>query len=172
MRDKSFRRCLCPPRGPVELAARARDGRVFDGDDPSVGMDSHVAVAVASELEPPLVTAGAYKPPKLAGPYKGAGVGPSPAYSFTASVVELECDPETGVVHVDRVWIAHDIGKPINRVAVEGQVVGGVYMALGEGAVRGADVPPWLPEEPVDPRVPKPDIPRDAGSRDVPRRDR
>ena len=61
-----------------------------------------------------------------------AGVGPSPAYSYTASVVELECDPETGVVDVDRVWIAHDIGKPVNRVAVEGQVVGSVYMALGE----------------------------------------
>ena len=110
----------------------ARDGRIFDVDDPRVGMDWQAAVRVASVLEPPLVTMGSYKAPKLAGPYKGAGVGPSPAYSFTASIVELECDPETGVVDVDRVWLAHDIGKPINRVAVEGQIVGGVYMALGE----------------------------------------
>jgi CO/xanthine dehydrogenase Mo-binding subunit len=68
----------------------------------------------------------------VAGPYKGAGVGPSPVYSYTASIVELDCDPETGVVDIDRIWIAHDIGKPINVVSVEGQVVGSVYMALGE----------------------------------------
>ena len=131
MRDKVFA-AVSADLGVAPERLLARDSRVFDGDDPSVGMDWQAAVAVASALEPPLVTAGSYKTPKLAGPYKGAGVGPSPAYSYTASVVELECDPETGVVDVDRVWIAHDIGKPVNRVAVEGQVVGSVYMALGE----------------------------------------
>jgi CO/xanthine dehydrogenase Mo-binding subunit len=110
----------------------ARDGRVYDAGDPGVGMDWQGAVQVASVLERPLVSGGSYRAPKLAGPYKGAGVGPSPAYSYTASIVELDCDPETGVVEIDRVWIAHDIGKPINRISVEGQVVGSVYMALGE----------------------------------------
>src|SRR5438445_5460098 len=31
-----------------------------------------------------LATAGSYTPPKIAGPYKGSGVGPSPAYSYSA----------------------------------------------------------------------------------------
>jgi CO/xanthine dehydrogenase Mo-binding subunit len=110
----------------------ARDGRVYDAGDPGIGMDWQAAVQVASVLERPLVTGGSYAAPKLAGPYKGAGVGPSPAYSYTASVVELDCDPETGVVDLERIWIAHDIGKPINRISVEGQIVGSVYMALGE----------------------------------------
>jgi CO/xanthine dehydrogenase Mo-binding subunit len=131
MRDKVFAAVSADLGVPVERLV-ARDGRIYDDDDPQVGMDWPAAVAVASVLQAPLVTAGSYKTPKLAGPYKGGGVGPSPAYSYTASVVELECDPETGVVEVDRVWIAHDIGKAINRVSVEGQVVGSVYMALGE----------------------------------------
>lgn len=131
MRDKVFAAVSADLGVPVEKLV-ARDGRIFDRDDPAIGMDWAAAVGVASVLHPPLVTAGSYKTPKLAGPYKGGGVGPSPAYSYTASVVELECDPETGVVEVDRVWIAHDIGKAINRVSAEGQVVGSVYMALGE----------------------------------------
>src|SRR6266540_5608749 len=76
------------------------------------------------------------KAPKLAGPYKGSGVGPSPAYSFTASIVEVDVDPETGWVTVERVWIAHDVGRAINPVLVEGQVEGSVYMALGEALME------------------------------------
>jgi CO/xanthine dehydrogenase Mo-binding subunit len=135
MRDKIFAAVSADLGVPVEKLV-ARDGRVFDGDDPQVGMEWEAAVGVASVLQAPLVTAGSYKTPKLAGPYKGGGVGPSPAYSYTASIVELECDPETGAVDVDRVWIAHDIGKAINRVSVEGQIVGSVYMALGEALLE------------------------------------
>jgi 4-hydroxybenzoyl-CoA reductase alpha subunit len=131
LRDKIFAAVSADLGVPAERLV-ARDGRIYDGDDAAVGMDWPEAVQVASVLERPLVTAGSYAAPKLAGPYKGAGVGPSPAYSYTASVVELDCDPDTGVVDVDRVWIAHDIGKPIHRISVEGQIVGSVYMALGE----------------------------------------
>ncbi|MBV9415177.1 MAG: molybdopterin-dependent oxidoreductase, partial [Solirubrobacterales bacterium] len=135
MRDKVFAAVSADLGVPVDNLV-ARDGRIFDSDDREVGMDWPAAVGVASVLQAPLVTAGSYKTPKLAGPYKGGGVGPSPAYSYTASIVELECDPETGVVDVDRIWIAHDIGKAINRVSVEGQIVGSVYMALGEALME------------------------------------
>jgi 4-hydroxybenzoyl-CoA reductase subunit alpha len=59
-------------------------------------------------------------------------VGPSPAYSYSAAVAEVDVDPDTGMVTVERVWIAHDIGKSINPVLVMGQVEGSVYMGLGE----------------------------------------
>ena len=131
MRDKIFAAVSADLGVPADRLV-ARDGRVYDADDPGVGVDWQAAVEVASVLERPLVTGGSYRAPKLAGPYKGAGVGPSPAYSYTASVVELDCDPETGIVDIERIWIAHDIGKPINRISVEGQIVGSVYMALGE----------------------------------------
>src|SRR6266571_2937692 len=83
-----------------------------------------------------LTTAGSYTPPKIAGPYKGAGVGPSPAYSYSACVVDLEADARTGLVHINKVWIAHDVGRAINPLLVEGQVEGSVYMGLGEALME------------------------------------
>jgi len=90
------------------------------------------AVALAEAMFGQLSSTGSYTPPRLSGPYKGSGVGPSPAYSYTAAAVLVDVDPETGVVTPERVWIAHDVGRAINPVLVEGQVEGGVYMALGE----------------------------------------
>src|SRR5205807_1384372 len=66
------------------------------------------------------------------GKYKGAGVGPSPAYSYSAQVAEVTVDPETGQVTVDRIIAAHDCGKAINPLAAEGQVEGSVWMGLGQ----------------------------------------
>jgi len=83
-----------------------------------------------------LTSAGSYTPPKLSGPYKGSGVGPSPAYSYSACVVDLDADPRTGLIRVNKVWIAHDVGRAINPLLVEGQVEGSVYMGLGEALME------------------------------------
>jgi len=120
---------------PVELlAARAR--RIFNREKPEMGVDWDEAVRLAEARFGLLLTSGSYRAPKLAGPYKGSGVGPSPAYSYTACVAEVTCDAETGWVTVDRVWIAHDIGRAINPLLVQGQVEGSVYMALGEALME------------------------------------
>jgi len=79
---------------------------------------------------------GSYTPPRAPGKFKGAGVGPSPAYSYTACVVETEVDPRTGWIHVPKIWIAHDIGRAINPTLARGQVIGGVYMGLGEALME------------------------------------
>jgi 4-hydroxybenzoyl-CoA reductase subunit alpha len=83
-----------------------------------------------------LTSAGSYTPPKIAGPYKGSGVGPSPAYSYSACVIDLDADPRTGLIRVNKVWIAHDVGRAINPLLVEGQVEGSVYMGLGEALME------------------------------------
>jgi 4-hydroxybenzoyl-CoA reductase alpha subunit len=83
-----------------------------------------------------LATAGSYKPPRIGGPFKGSGVGPSPAYSYSAAVVEVEADSRTGLIEVKKVWIAHDIGRAINPLLVVGQVEGSVYMGLGEALME------------------------------------
>ncbi len=83
-----------------------------------------------------LTSAGSYTPPKIAGPYKGSGVGPSPAYSYSACVVDLHADARTGLVQINKVWIAHDVGRAINPLLVEGQVEGSVYMGLGEALME------------------------------------
>jgi CO/xanthine dehydrogenase Mo-binding subunit len=111
-------------------------GRVFFADDPQKGMTFAEAVVYAEAKFGTLGAVGSYLPPRSPGRYKGAGVGPSPAYSYTACVVEVDVDKATGWVSVPKVWIAHDIGRTINPVLARGQVEGSVYMALGEALME------------------------------------
>jgi len=55
----------------------------------------------------------------------------SAAYGFGAQAVEVEVDLETGKVRPLRIVAAHDIGRAINPMAVEGQIEGGIQMGLG-----------------------------------------
>jgi 4-hydroxybenzoyl-CoA reductase subunit alpha len=112
------------------------DGRVFDASDPDRGMRFAEAVQVTEAREGTVGTVGSYTPPRSPGRYRGAGVGPSPAYSYSAAVVEVEVDPETGIVRVPKAWVAHDVGRCINRMTVLGQVEGSVYMGLGEALME------------------------------------
>jgi CO/xanthine dehydrogenase Mo-binding subunit len=114
----------------------ARDRRIFRRTRPEDGMTFAQAVQAAEAKAGAVTASGSYTPPKIAGPYKGSGVGPSPAYSYSAAVVEVDCDPRTGEVRVAEVWIAHDIGRAINPMLVVGQVEGSVYMALGEALME------------------------------------
>ncbi|WP_051327985.1 xanthine dehydrogenase family protein molybdopterin-binding subunit [Desulfatirhabdium butyrativorans] len=79
-----------------------------------------------------IVGTGKYKPPVLGGTYKGAAVGTSPAYGCSAQVAEVTVDEETGKITVDRITDAHDCGRAINVMSVEGQMEGSVAMGLGE----------------------------------------
>ena len=64
--------------------------------------------------------------------YRGAAIGGTMGYSYSAQVVEVSVDEDTGVVNVDKVWVAHDCGKALNRLTVEGQVQGSVWMGMGQ----------------------------------------
>jgi len=94
------------------------------------------AVGFAEEKFGTLGAVGSYKPPRGPGRYKGAGVGPSPAYSYTACVVEAAVDARTGWITIPKIWIAHDIGRTINPVLARGQVEGSVYMGLSEALME------------------------------------
>jgi 4-hydroxybenzoyl-CoA reductase subunit alpha len=123
------------PKGRLVFSGR----RVFDAEDPTnpeKGLDWQEAVITTEAMFGTLGTTGSYIPPRSPGRYRGAGVGPSPTYSYSASVVETVVDPETGLYRVEHVWIAHDVGKCINPVLVIGQVEGSVYMALGEALME------------------------------------
>jgi 4-hydroxybenzoyl-CoA reductase alpha subunit len=116
---------------PIENISLA-ERRVFDVENPEVGVSFAEAVVLAESKFGTIGTVGSYSPPRSPGRYKGAGVGPSPAYSYSAAIAEVDVDPDTGIVVVERIWIAHDIGKSINPMLVMGQVEGSVYMGLGE----------------------------------------
>jgi 4-hydroxybenzoyl-CoA reductase subunit alpha len=64
--------------------------------------------------------------------YRGAAIGGTMGYSYSAQVVEVSVDEDTGVITVDKVWVAHDCGKALNRLTVEGQVQGSVWMGMGQ----------------------------------------
>ena len=92
------------------------------------------AVVAAIDFHGALTGTGSYAPPPEArgGKHKGAGVGPSPAYSYSAQVAEVSVDEETGEVTVHKVWAAHDCGRALNPVSVEGQIIGSVWMGMGQ----------------------------------------
>jgi 4-hydroxybenzoyl-CoA reductase subunit alpha len=70
--------------------------------------------------------------------YRGAAIGGTMGYSYSAQVVEVTVDQETGQVTVDKVWVAHDCGKALNRLTVEGQVQGSVWMGMGQAMTEEA----------------------------------
>ena len=82
---------------------------------------------------------GKYISPKLGGNFKGAGAGLSPSYSFGAVVAEVEVNPETGVVKVVDLWGAHDCGKALNPLSVEGQLEGSWHMGIGQALSESMD---------------------------------
>jgi len=59
-----------------------------------------------------------------------------PIYSWAAAVVEVAGDPLTFEVTVEKVTAAHDVGKAINPVLVEGQIEGGSLQGLGYAAIE------------------------------------
>jgi CO/xanthine dehydrogenase Mo-binding subunit len=52
-------------------------------------------------------------------------------YPYGAHVVQLKVDTETGAVAIERYLVAFDIGKAVNPMLVEGQIIGGVAQGLG-----------------------------------------
>lgn len=74
----------------------------------------------------------------------GGTIGASPAYSATAHVAEVTVDADTGRVVVERIWAAHDCGRAINPVLVEGQVEGSVYMGMSEAVLEDMAYYPGL----------------------------
>ena len=61
-------------------------------------------------------------------------------FTFPAGVhiCELEIDPETGVVTIDRWTAVDDFGKLINPMVVEGQVHGGIAQGVGQALLERA----------------------------------
>ena len=134
---------VIPVSSDWEAAARGRvEGQILRGSvlqtrqeqGAKASMSFEEAVVAAIDLHGGLTGTGSYAPPVEArgGRHKGAGVGPSPAYSYAAQVAEVSVDEDTGEVRVHKIWAAHDCGRALNPVAVEGQVIGSVWMGLGQ----------------------------------------
>lgn len=80
---------------------------------------------------PPLHQTGWWHTPKLD---YNAETGQGEAYftySYATHIAEVRVDKFTGLVKVEKVWAAHDVGKAINPAGIEAQVEGGVAQGIG-----------------------------------------
>ncbi len=120
-------------KGDIVLA----NGMAVATSDPhKYAMSVKDAFQAAEARHGTLGSVGWYQSPQLGGDYRGGTIGASPAYSFTAHVAEVDCDPETGFVRVNKIWVAHDCGRALSPVAVEGQMEGSAYMGFGEALLE------------------------------------
>ena len=118
----------------VTLASR----RAQRLDAPEIFMSIQDAFQLAEVAIGTLGSVGHYQTPRedVHGDYRGGTIGASPAYSFSAHVAEVEVDTETGDVTVLQVWAAHDCGRALSPVLVEGQIEGSVYMGVAEAVME------------------------------------
>jgi 4-hydroxybenzoyl-CoA reductase subunit alpha len=63
---------------------------------------------------------------------KGSAIGATMGFCYAAQVVEASVDEVTGKVTAHKVWVAVDVGRALNPLAVEGQIQGGVWMGMGQ----------------------------------------
>ena len=71
-----------------------------------------------------------YDPPTTALDEKGQGA-PYAVYGWGAQIAELEVDMKLGTVKLVKITAAHDVGRAINPLLVEGQIEGGIAQGIG-----------------------------------------
>jgi len=77
-----------------------------------------------------------YDPPTEALDDMGQGI-PYAVYGYGAQIVELVVDTALGTIKLERISCAHDVGRAINPMLVEGQIEGGVAQGI-VNAIRHA----------------------------------
>lgn len=128
--DAAARKTGYPAKGFI-----LQDEKVIYAPKPDISMTFDEALTEALAKNGALRTKGIYQsPPPMGkrGEFKGWRAGLSPTYSFQAYIARVSVDPETFEVRVKKVWAAHDCGKALNPLAVEGQIEGCVHMGLGQ----------------------------------------
>jgi 4-hydroxybenzoyl-CoA reductase alpha subunit len=111
-----------------------RAGQIFVKGEPEEGIPYAKAIR-AGHFRPDgdvILARGWYEPPTERQDKEFRG-NISAAYGFATQAAEVEVDTETGEVTVLKIAAAHDVGRAINPMAVEGQIEGGVSMGLGYG---------------------------------------
>jgi len=77
-----------------------------------------------------LVGEGSFDPPTTPADENGQGV-PYATYAFAAQIACVEVDLDLGTTRVLELWAAHDVGRALNPIQVEGQIQGGALQGLG-----------------------------------------
>ncbi len=109
-----------------------KNGKIFDREDTNNCVDfSKVVRSIHFQQGGQMVIGEAFYDPPTEMQDKEFMGNVSAAYAFGAHAVEVEVDQLTGRVKILDYVAAHDLGRAINPMAVEGQIDGGVTMGLG-----------------------------------------
>ena len=130
----------CPDGGPTtasrqtyvsgnaaRLAARILRELLLAAGDPSASL----AVLIMNAVEKGISTTAQYEYWAPETQPLGTGGDMHFAFGFCAQAVLCEIEMDTGEVHVRKVIAAHDVGRAINPLTLEGQVEGGIVMCIG-----------------------------------------
>ena len=118
---------------PEDVECTGEVFRVIGGQHPGLGFSEVVKLALIDTGT--LTVKGTYTcPAEFQGDkkIKGSAIGATMGFCYAAQVVECSVDEITGKVTAHKVWVAVDVGKALNPLAVEGQVQGGVWMGMGQ----------------------------------------
>lgn len=128
--------------------ARAVAARVLGADgpddvehDPDAGLFRRTgtnqampwAEVAAAALSPATLPDGAGRPGLRA---SHAWRPPAPTYPNGCHVCEVEIDPDTGQVRLERYTIVDDVGVVLNPLLLEGQIVGGAVQGIGQALME------------------------------------
>ncbi len=94
---------------------------------------AEIGAASFYKKKKPLVAHGYYNGPDVPPEFNPATYEgyPAPALVFGTHLAEVEVDPATGKVEVLNFVAAHDLGRAINPLLVEGQIEGGAAQGIG-----------------------------------------
>ena len=78
------------------------------------------------------------------GDYNPEAEGPKAVFSFSAVFAEVRVDPDLGLVRLNRVVGAYDVGRVINPKTARSQAIGGVIWGTGQALLEQSEVDPSL----------------------------
>jgi carbon-monoxide dehydrogenase large subunit len=122
------------PMAAMMLEAAAADIEFKDGNFHIVGTDRSLPLtAVAQSLHRPM-----FLPPQFEVGLEASGTFAAEPSNFPngCHVCEVEIDPETGVVTLERYAAVDDVGKIMNALLCEGQIHGGVAQGVGQALME------------------------------------
>jgi len=132
---KARRKLLAAAATSLDLDEKSLDlygGNVIDAESGEVLLDLGKLIRSLhfGEKHEIVMTSDYYEPPSVMQDREFKG-NVSAAYAFGTQIVELEVDTETGIIRILKVTAAHDVGRVINAMGIEGQIEGGVVMGIG-----------------------------------------
>lgn len=111
-----------------------KEGKIYhiDEEEPKLTVKEVAHYAHTHEGRRSIYAYGIFEPGKVRiGPSNDYYGDISTTYPFAAHFAEVEIDPQTGEISLLRYVAAHDVGKAINPLTIEGQISGGVVQGIG-----------------------------------------